>query len=370
MRNSDTFLTQILPASTSEALARIAKATDASFSEQVQLAGIDRLKDLKQADLRNVDISYSDLRGFNLTGADLRGVTGIYFQKDNSTILDGADLEGSVFAAKARLAALFETDERARNVLKSVNRASVSGQLEWAVKNLQATGKYHDIAIPVTEALLYRSSNDFLRAEFMRYLAPRIESREALKEMLLTAISDHPESSTIVGGAVQLFRRHGMSQDSGIRQTAIALLDSSAAAIKAAALRFLMRTQPTLHEYETIKAKAISGDEQLGPLFVAEVASDIGETCDLATRDPITNGTFAPNAIISAQTRLLIARRWLRTEAGPDKNNLDIPMIRKRLANHEFSNRQIEQRAEKLDEIWKELSGLGIEFVWAPASAV
>jgi hypothetical protein len=220
------FLSGILSDASLSALEAVGHAGAATFSEMVTIAGLDRTHDFRHSDLCNLDLSYSDLRGFDLTGADLRGATGIHVKWDKTTILAGAYLDGSIFAAKVRLNDLFATDELASSILKSVTGEDWVGQIIWAGENLKGSGRYHNVAVPITEALFYRAKDDFLKAELMRYIAPRLGSVTALREMLLAAISDESDAAVMVRSSLRLFRRYGMSGDAAVRQIVCSLIDS------------------------------------------------------------------------------------------------------------------------------------------------
>ncbi|MBS1166850.1 MAG: hypothetical protein H6R00_2875 [Proteobacteria bacterium] len=66
----------------------------------------DPKRDFRYADLTGVDFSESDIRGWDFTGADLRGAHGIGVKMDDDPLIDGADVEGSLFALRAERRAL------------------------------------------------------------------------------------------------------------------------------------------------------------------------------------------------------------------------------------------------------------------------
>lgn len=79
----------------------VLEAETDNFLELCELAGLDLKKDLRYSNLEKVDFTGCDLRGLDLTGADLRGATGVQVIWDKTTILTGADLEGSIFEVAA-----------------------------------------------------------------------------------------------------------------------------------------------------------------------------------------------------------------------------------------------------------------------------
>jgi len=356
------FLSNILSEATVSALEAVAGAPNATFQEQVKLAGLDHAQDLQNADLRGVDLTDSDIRGFNFSGADLRGATGIRVEWDASTVFDGADLSGSIFASKLRLQQFFRTDERASKILTAVARQSWANQAVWAAENLMSTGRFRDIAPKVTEALFYRAvDDDFLQAELMRYLAPRLESRQDLHEMLIAAISEEPEAAVVVRSALSLFRQHQMISDPVVRQQALALAGSRSPNIQAEAIRFIMRNKPAPAEFQSIRSIAASAGEYIASVYVAEAARRFGDAYDLVTRDPVSNSTFNLITTITPNERYLIARRWLRAESSRDANDLKLPLAQRKGGVQYFEKDAVEARALKVDELWLNLKKVGIE---------
>jgi len=352
------FLSGILSDASLSALEAVAHPGAATFSEMVTIAGLDRTHDFRHSDLCNLDLSYSDLRGFDLTGADLRGATGIHVKWDKTTILAGAYLDGSIFAAKVRLNDLFATDELASSILKSVTGEDWAGQIIWAGENLKGSGRYRNVAVPITEALFYRAKDDFLKAELMRYIAPRLGSVTALREMLLAAISDESDAAVMVRSSLRLFRRYGMSGDAAVRQIVCSLIDSPNNSIRTEAIQFIMRTGPTKAEMSDIRGKAETGDEQFGILFVAETARRLGDAYDLVTRDPVSNATFPLNGIVTPRVRDLIARRWLRAESESEGEQR-LPLSQ-RLGFKDIDSEAIRERAKQVNSMWTELARYGV----------
>jgi Pentapeptide repeats (8 copies) len=356
------FLSGILSDATLSALEAVAHARGETFSELVTIAGLDRTRDLRDSNLCNLDLSYSDLRGFDLTGADLRGATGIHVKWDKTTIFADADIAGSIFAAKVRLDDRFATDELASSILKSVAGADWAEQIIWAGEHLMESGRYHNVAVPITEALFYRAKDNFLKAELMSYVALRLGSEKALREMLLAAISDEPDAAVMVRSALRLFRRHRMAGDAAVRQIVRSLIDSPNNSIRTEAVQFIMRTDPTKAETSEIRVKAESGDEQFGILFVAETARRLGDAYDLVTRDPVSNATFPLNGIVTSTVRDLIARRWLRAESVPEEAEQRLPLSQRQVGFKYIDREAIRERAKQVSSMWTELARYGVAF--------
>ncbi|MER8830482.1 pentapeptide repeat-containing protein [Mesorhizobium sp. M0938] len=356
------FLSNVLSEAALSGFEALAVAPDATFQEQVKLAGLVPAKDFQNADLRNIDLTDSNLSGFNFSGADLRGSTGIRVKWDDTTIFDSADLSGSIFAAKIRLRTLFDTDERANSLLASVARQSWSAQIIWAADNLRSSGRFNEFALPITEALFYRAYDDeFLQAELMRYLAPRMGSRETLYDMLTAAISDEPKAAVVIRSVFSILRQHHFTNDSHIRQQALALIKSQNPAIQEEAVRFLMRSRPSAEEIRTVRSAAEAGGKFLAGVYVAEISHRLGQTYELVTREPVSNASFSIVATLTPSDLNLIARRWLRAESSRNAKDLNLPLVQRKGGANYFSPEEIEKRALNVEELWSHLKRFGIE---------
>ncbi|WP_197284069.1 pentapeptide repeat-containing protein, partial [Shinella sp. SUS2] len=77
----------------------VASSESDNFLHLARLAGLDPATAFRYGNLKNVDFSDCDLRGLDFTGACLVGATGneatIF---DKTTILQGADIESSLFS--------------------------------------------------------------------------------------------------------------------------------------------------------------------------------------------------------------------------------------------------------------------------------
>ncbi|RFC63857.1 pentapeptide repeat-containing protein [Mesorhizobium denitrificans] len=356
------FLSNALSEAALAGIEALAAAPQATFQEQAKLAGLVPAKDFRHADLRNIDLTDSDLHGFDFSGADLRGITGIRVRWDQTTIFDGADLSGSIFASKIRLRTFFNMDQQANNLLASVAGQSWSAQIIWAAENLRPTGKFHELALPITEALFYRARNDeFLQAELMRYLAPRISSREALYDMLTAAISDDPRAAVVIRSVFSILRQHQMTRNAQIRQQALALVKSRNPANQEEAVRFLMRNLPTREEIAAIRTAAEGGDGFLESMYVAEISRLLGQVYELVTRDPVSNATLSMKTVLSSSELKLIARRWLRAKSSRYEKDVNLPLVQRKGSDHYYSADEIEKKAVKVQVLWSNLKRVGIE---------
>lgn len=356
------FLYNVLSDTAVSGITALARAPEASFEQQAKLAGLVPERDFQNADLRNVDLTDSDLRGFNFSGTDLREAIGIRVHWDDTTNFDGADLSGSIFAAKIRLKTFFDADMEANSLLARVSRQSWADQIFWASVNLRGVGKHAEFAVPVTQALFYQARNDeFLQAELMRYLAPRMGSKEELYDMLVAALSDEPKAAVVVKSAFSILQRRQLTSTAHIRQNAFTLMKSRNPLIQEEAARFIIRNSPTPEEIRAIRLAAEAAGGFLAGVYVAEIARKLGGPFEIITRDPISNATLPMKAKIGVSDLNLIARRWLRAESSRSDKDKALPLVQRKGGAEYVSRYQIEQRALKVQELWSKLKVLGIE---------
>ncbi|MHA6643714.1 pentapeptide repeat-containing protein [Mesorhizobium sp. A623] len=356
------YLSNILSEPAVSGIEALAGARAATFQQLVKLAGLDPARDFQNADLRNIDLTDSDLRGFNFSGADLRGAIGIRVQWDDTTIFDNAELSVSIFAAKIRLKVFFDTDERANTLLTSISRQSWSDKILWASQNLLTSGRHHDVALPITEALFYQAKDDeFLQAELMRYLAPRMQAREELHDMLVAALSDEPKSAVVIRSAFSILQRKQLTSAANVRQQVLMLVKSRKSATQEAAVQFLMRNHPTHEEIGTIKSAAEASGGFLEGLYVAELTRLLGGAYEIVTRNPVSNATLPMKSMISASDLRLIARRWLRAESSRNAVDVELPLLQRNGGGNYFTRVAIDERTLRVQELWSKLKRAGID---------
>ena len=367
MRDS-LYLSNILPASAVSIISAFGSSTEeGTFEQEARLAGLSPSEDFRSADLKNVDLTDSDLRGFDFSGADLRGATGLRSKWDETTNFDGASLDGSIFASKVRLKNFFDSNTEARHLFKSVSGRSWSEKILWAAENLRTNGRYHDFAIPITEAMFYDAQNDdFLQAELMRHLAPRMTSRDELRDMLIAAICDEPKAFVVVKTAMSMLKKQGLSDNISIRQHAFSLLKSRNPKIQEHALRFILNNAPTRQEIDVIKRKVADHGGTLPQIYVAEITRALGEKYEISTRDPSSNSAFSMNSVITSTDLRLIARRWLRAESSEREKDKNVPLIQRKGGLITFTQKQVEQKEDEIRKIYLIISSFGINVKVAP----
>ncbi|MBS3850498.1 pentapeptide repeat-containing protein [Devosia sp. BSSL-BM10] len=349
----------------------LADAAFASFEGQVLAAGLRRQSDLQFADLSGVDLSHSNLQGFDFTGADLRGAGGINVKWDHTTIFDGADLDGSVFAAPVRLARLFDENLKAQDLLRQLQRSGTDKAIIWVADNLLRGQEASSLAQLIGQVLFLTSEDTFLRSQLLFFLSSRLPP-SALAELVTASLSNHHESGPVVRAALNVVRRRKLQADAGIRQTILSLVKSPNSSIQTSSLSAIMRSGVLPRELEYIKL-AMEENEQLRKIYITEVSHIRGPEFDIVTRHPVHRDTYSFGQKITSLEIYLIARRWLKLEANTLEARKGVPLHKRSPASETFSESAVRERMKSVIELWDSLKRWGIHFSFdrqAPSSPI
>lgn len=92
------FLSAKISESAKARMLEVVEAPTDNFNTLVEISGLNPKSSFRYADLRGVIFDDTDLRGFDFTGANLLGARGRNVVWDTTTVLDDAEIEGSIFA--------------------------------------------------------------------------------------------------------------------------------------------------------------------------------------------------------------------------------------------------------------------------------
>jgi hypothetical protein len=275
-------------------------------------------------------------------------------------MLTDAIVEDSIFSSRIRLETFFENDDRAREIFDWVGRQDWIGQILWSGENLIQSKINLDIAITVTEALFYRATDGFLKAELLTYLASRVKSTRTMRELLIRTFSEFSYSTTIVNKCLRLVRKAKLSHDKTIRRSIMVLVNMKLEVWNLEPLRFLIKTSQDGDELLQLNHVAISQGQD--SVYVQEICVRLGEVYDLITRDPITNETFPSTISVALRTRDLIARRWSRAESMRKGNNTTKPLFEiKPGPSVSEDDADIIKKAKEVEQMWRKLNDYGID---------
>jgi uncharacterized protein YjbI with pentapeptide repeats len=163
-------LDDLLTPSDSAILGTVASAPDSNFIKLMEVAGLDRSRDLRHIDLSGVDFSDCDLRGCDFSGSDLRGAIGQNVVWDETTKFDGADVDLSVFAYEIRKREIvLRLPELGREYTK-IRKAYWSDQALWVMDAVTAKGKHSTERRVLALELFFDAKDAVVRNTILQFL--------------------------------------------------------------------------------------------------------------------------------------------------------------------------------------------------------
>lgn len=232
------------------------EACEANFSLLTSTLGLDKTKDFRFSNLRNIDITDTDLRGFDFTGSDLRGAFGSSFIVDDSTILVNAQLAGSIFEAIEKERRLFQTVPTSRRLYDALVSGDPYSTSDW-IFNKYSDGlprKYWDgiqkeHAKILCQKLLTEDIDITKRTNLLIMLREFCESPDELLSILMNMFSRHSEDASVVlpflSAATRLFR-----EDISLIQIITPLCTHANLRIRLAALVAMSHTKMSASEFK------------------------------------------------------------------------------------------------------------------------
>ena len=316
------------------AKAIIESASD-NFGVLVQLAALNPERDLRHADLRDVDFSNTDLTGYDFTGCDLRGAHGIRVTwSPETTVLDGAQVEDSLFAHRLTARVAFQEPETAR-LHRQILGHDWLDQLNWVLRNVRSAAPNLARDRQVAAALFDQATNSYIKGEILERLTRTASGRDVwLSDLMLDIINDQSRDIHLIGKTLRVLSREGWGNDPRCRQAIESLLASTDSRVAARALETLVSLKLTYADARRIAERTRErGDASLIRVFVAAVAKRLGPGFELIVRNP-TNREIVPiGRTITVEMMALLLRNIHRMHAEtsdtrrPDRARELLPTI-------------------------------------------
>lgn len=198
MRN-DATIAEMLSGSDLPNVFEAVASTTGDFGHLVTLLRLDRSQDFVFSNMREVDFSNADLRGFNFTGADLRDSYGTDVIFDDTTILDGADVQGSCFATFKRERLLFLNKPDASTMYEALRAGDPYEVSSWIHSRFTDGLDRHPVlrkaddetAAILCQKLLTDEIDLTKRADLFYHLRGITRSPNSLRELLLDVLARH-----------------------------------------------------------------------------------------------------------------------------------------------------------------------------------
>ena len=331
---------------------------DDNFAELVKISCLDPKNDFRYSNLRCVDFSNSNLTGFDFTGADLSGSYGISVIWNESTIFDQTDVHNSLFSLQLNHEIFFTRDAPLRRQFELIANASWSEQIIWAGRNFLEGKQSKESALLLAEALLFRTKDEFVKAELITYIGSRYKSSEDICNFILAMMSRESNSSIILKSAIRLAVKSKLEKIEPLRKCVFALIYSEYSSLYEPVVNFIVSSCPNQNELTSLLQSA-KKNEYIGRLYVGAVSKLLGDEYNLITRDPITNQTFSLNQIIPSNIVALIARRWARVESDRS-GDYAVTLALRRQSQQEIYEKEISQFQVMIISMWARLLKFGI----------
>lgn len=309
---SSVFLTEDLSKDDLEKIEGIALAVDASFTNLVKIGEFNPAVDFRHADLRGMDFEGADLRGFDFTGADLRDVSGSCIL-DASTILEGAQLDGSIFLRTREGEMGIEYE-----VYQSLKGSHWTNQVIVLERELQRQDLAISSKLATASALYAMGKDSFIRRTAMRAMSKLMTIDDFLAFIRTQLVSGNHSPIEVLGAAL-----HN--------------IDELYATAPAECLRFLVELLRRDETFATNAAGSIARNLRLQDVprmssyikrayapvvrrsFIASFAARLSPVHAMIVRDPISGDIFDFDTILTESEFNDVVRavaRRVRTESA------------------------------------------------------
>lgn len=344
-----------------EKILTLESAGKASFSEKAKMFALDPENDFRFSDLRYSDFSGSDLRGYDFTGADLRHSMGLGVLIGGDTVFENAKIDGSIFASRVNAERYIRHDTSMYEILRRMSGWEWTNKLKWIFNRLYLSADDREANLAAALTLYHSESDVFGKTEIIKYLIPRMGSRNEVADFLLSSISEHPSNAVIIQECIKQLRKNKLLNDPEIVRTLILLLNTDNAKIKKLLVEYISAIGNS-SQLEEVRVALTSAPDWLSRIYVREIARRHGEEYELISRHPRSNEPFLIDQIIGYSDLYLIARRWLRIESPKDDQESSKSLIQRRQKQIEFSNENIQERIKIIVSMLEVMNNNGCSF--------
>lgn len=332
-----------------------------NFVELTRLARLDIKRHFRFANLRGVCLDNSDLRGFDFTGADLQGATGWNVVWDETTILKGANVSGSVFAYRIAKQEFFSKHPQWHKLYLRKRGEHWASNVNWFAEQLSLPGRDQAYLVEVAKAICDTTEDKVLRSQLLLALAPIFQSSTHHRDFLINNMARHDHDDVAVRASIQVMAAL-YGADSIVLQILQRELFHSNQTIREVAIRGLMASRHFMQFIPLIASEIHGFPSNIRRMFVHRSAVCFHAVYLKAVLEP--SGQFAIDFAepINSDKIERIARARLVEEG------------QKRLAGRrsetgeplqpKISERQVQERAAEYDGYLRRLQKAGVPFVF------
>lgn len=175
-----------------------------NFVELARLAHLDIRRHFRFANLQGVCFDNSDLRGFDFTGADLQGATGRNVVWDETTVLKGANVFGSVFAYGIAKQEFFSENPQWHKLYLRKRGEHWASNVNWFAEQLARSGRDQAYLVEVAKAICDTTEDKVLRSQLLLALAPTFQSSAHHRDFLINNMARHDHDDVAVRASIQV----------------------------------------------------------------------------------------------------------------------------------------------------------------------
>lgn len=256
------------------------------FASEAKYLGLDKKSDFICVNLAGASFSDADIRGFDFTGSDLRGVTGKNVKWDETTILDYASVDGSIFAYELHKSQFFASNPQWHSEFLRRRKDVWTRNTIWLADEVLGRSKNKGSVMEVAKALFDDTRDNFLRSQILFFLAPTFDNRNDHKDFLLHTMAKYGDQPLIVRATIRtlavLFR-----DDRSIFDILNAEVSSADFDISSAAMRGVISSKFIKDNIAEIGAKCSRFPSDIRRHYVKRISVLLGPYYKEAVREPM-----------------------------------------------------------------------------------
>lgn len=262
-----------------ERLERVWGATDTNFVKLAELAGLDRSSAWRYLNLSGTDFTDCDLRGFDFTGADLSGCTGSNVIVDATTILDGAELDASIFELGAAAARIFEVHPELQREYRRIKGSYWTEQHNWVCDILSRKLAHPEARRTLALALYFDTKDGFVRRTILSWMVYRSgDFNEALGFLVRFLSEPGQDDEAIASAIIFLGSRYRRNEHAASLLFSIAEDPKRSLLIRTAAATAVLGNETTIRNLS--RASALARDLEsrtLDNMYIRMIAKQISQ---------------------------------------------------------------------------------------------
>ncbi|TBY74095.1 pentapeptide repeat-containing protein [Rhizobium leguminosarum] len=321
-------LENALSADTRKSMAAVFETETSNFGDILRVAHLDPSRHLRHADLRGVDLSNMNLEGFDFTGCDLRGVYGIDTKWDPATtILDDAQLDGSMFAHRMKVHLFLQTAS-GRKAYRSIYGLPWQQQVLWLMKVLRRDAPDLERDRIIASALFDGTRDSFVKGEVLDAMErAAVMQEDDLYGFLLEIINTHHNDIHLIDRAMRILTRSNIKTKPLVWSMIKGLLKSTDQRIVMKAVAFLVVMADNPDKILEVADTALSHrNSAVRKSYIHAVARRLGVGYNLLVRDPVSREIRDIGAKISQNEFSLLERNIRRAyDAEVDDERINKP---------------------------------------------